>query len=74
MFRNDARISSLVNMGRRQKRLREKRGGIELDKRCAYCGNDQPGTLKHTAILASGMVTCRDQVACRQRREADPQA
>jgi hypothetical protein len=43
-------------MGRRQERLRAKRDGIKLDERCAYCGNDQPGTLKHVAILASGMV------------------
>jgi hypothetical protein len=61
-------------MGRCQERLRAKLGGIKLDERCAYCGNDQPGTLKHTAILASGMVTCRDQLACRQRREAEQQA
>lgn len=57
-------------MGRRQERLRAKRDGVKLDERCAYYGNDRRGTLKHAAIVASGMATCRDGIACRQRREA----
>jgi hypothetical protein len=57
-------------MGRRQERLRAKRGYAKLDNRCPYCGNDQPGTLQHPGILGTGVTTCRDKLACQQRREA----
>lgn len=56
-------------MGRRQERLRAKRDYAALDTRCAYCGNDQPGTLTHAPILAYGMMVCRDSQACRERRD-----